>query len=329
MCSFEFSKSMIWRTAIFSALVSLSAVGVFTTSLPAIAQQPQPGAAAQPAPAPMGNTNLQVPAGPQAAPTPVPITVTPQVQLNQPQSSPPPQLGPDGLPVFPTFGDPLSPPPGFPGAQEQGGGDSQVVPTVPPTVTTSEIIDVQKPVEKKKIMAIFRTSMGNFTVQLFTREAPRTTQHFIDLARGEKEFTDVKTGRKTRRPFYNGLILHRVVRNFIIQGGCPFGNGRGGPGFALPDEFNQALRHRRPFMFSMASANKTGDRGGYVREPNTIGSQFMITLRPAPEFDDQYTIIGEVVQGTDVIRDIARIRVGPTDRPVKRITIIAVDIVEE
>lgn len=194
-------------------------------------------------------------------------------------------------------------------------------PTTPsPQLRPSEVVEVKREdVSKKRTLAIFRTSMGNFTVRLFTRQVPRMTEHFIQLARGEKEFIDAKTGRKTRRPFYNGLIFHRVIENFIIQGGCPFGNGTAGPGFTMSDEFTPNLRHRKAGIVSMASAG----------EKDTNGSQFMITLTPQPEFDDKYTIIGEVTQGMDVIQDIARAKVGPTDRPIKRIYIIAIDVIEE
>ncbi len=184
----------------------------------------------------------------------------------------------------------------------------------------SQVIDVRREDKvKKKTLAVFRTSMGNFTARLHTREAPRTAQHFIDLVRGDKEFSDAKTGQKTRRPFYNGLIFHRVIKNFIIQGGCPFGNGTGGPGFTILDEFTPSLRHRKAGMLSMAN---NGDA-------NTNGSQFFITLGPQPDFDDKYTIFGEVIRGMDVVYDIANVKVGPTDRPIKRIYIIAIDILEE
>jgi peptidyl-prolyl cis-trans isomerase A (cyclophilin A) len=171
---------------------------------------------------------------------------------------------------------------------------------------------------KKRVFATFRTSMGNFKVRLFTRQAPRSTRMFIELAKGEKEFIDAKTGQKVRRPFYNGLIFHRVVKNFIIQGGCPFGNGTGGPGFTFADEFTPALRHKKAGIVSLANAGK-----------DTNGSQFFITLSAQPDFDDKYTVIGEVVDGMNVVKDIGRLRVGPTDRPVKRVTIISVDISEQ
>lgn len=187
-------------------------------------------------------------------------------------------------------------------------------------VAPSEIVEA-KPVEKtnKRTLAIFRTSVGNFTVRLFTKQVPRTSQHFIELVRGDKEFIDAKTGRKTRRPFYNGLIFHRVINNFIIQGGCPFGTGKGGPGFTIADEFTPNIRHKKAGILSMANAG----------QKDTNGSQFFITLGPQPEFDDKYTAFGEVTQGMDVVNEIARSKVGPTDRPIRRIYIIAIDIVEE
>ncbi|MCM2281559.1 MAG: peptidylprolyl isomerase [Bdellovibrionaceae bacterium] len=235
-------------------------------------------------------------------------------------------VGPDGSPMQVIL--PNQPAPGGTSTLPAPVESSQSYDVPPPTdsstqqITPSEVVEIKKEskeVSKKKTLAIFRTSMGNFTVRLFTRQAPRTTQHFIDLVRGDKEFIDAKTGRKTRRPFYSGLIFHRVIKNFIIQGGCPFGNGKGGPGFTIADEFSPNLRHRKAGVLSMASAG----------EKDTNGSQFFITLSPQPEFDDKYTIIGEVTQGMEIVNDIARVKVGPTDRPIKRVYIIAIDIVDE
>jgi peptidyl-prolyl cis-trans isomerase A (cyclophilin A) len=167
----------------------------------------------------------------------------------------------------------------------------------------------------KDPQAIVKTTLGSFTIQLFFHDAPKNVQNFMELAAGEKEFTDAKTGRRVHRPFYNGLIFHKVVPDFVIQGGCPFGNGKGGPGYTLPDEISTAHRHDRAGIVSMANIGK-----------DTNGSQFFITLASRPELDDKYTIIGEVIKGMDVVEKIGRAPTGPTSRPAKRIYIESIEI---
>src|SRR5690349_16133949 len=115
--------------------------------------------------------------------------------------------------------------------------------------------------------ATFDTSEGTFKVKLFDDKAPNTVANFVGLAEGTKEWTDPKTGQKVKRPFYDGLIFHRVIDGFMIQGGCPMGNGMGGPGYKFADEFGPGLRHDREGLLSMANSG-----------PNTNGSQFFITL---------------------------------------------------
>src|SRR5262247_1437023 len=119
--------------------------------------------------------------------------------------------------------------------------------------------------------AHFTTSEGPFTVRLFDEQAPNTVANFVGLAEGTKEFTDPKTGQKTKRPFYDGLIFHRVIDGFMIQGGDPLGTGTGGPGYTFADEFHPKLRHSKAGILSMAN-----------RGPNTNGGQFFITLVPTP-----------------------------------------------
>ncbi|MFM7766677.1 MAG: peptidylprolyl isomerase, partial [Bacteroidota bacterium] len=109
--------------------------------------------------------------------------------------------------------------------------------------------------------ATFTTSAGTFKVRLFDEQAPKTVANFVGLATGAKEWKDPKTGTMVTRPFYDGLIFHRVIDGFMIQGGCPEGNGRGGPGYRFNDEFGPGLRHDRPGLLSMANAG-----------PNTNGS---------------------------------------------------------
>ena len=117
------------------------------------------------------------------------------------------------------------------------------------------------------IYAKFVTSEGNFTIQLFNDEAPNTVANFVGLAEGTKEWTDPRTGKKVTQPYYDGIIFHRVIDGFMIQGGDPLGQGTGGPGFVFQDEFHPQLRHDKPGILSMAN-----------RGPNTNGGQFFIKI---------------------------------------------------
>lgn len=165
------------------------------------------------------------------------------------------------------------------------------------------------------IFATFETSEGTFKARLFDDKAPKTVANFTDLAEGTKEWTDPKTRQKVTRPFYDGLIFHRVIDGFMLQGGCPTGNGMGGPGFQFADEFGPGLRHDRPGLLSMANAG-----------PNTNGSQFFVTLVPTPWLDNKHAIFGEVVEGLDVVQKIGKTRTGSHDRPAKDIVINSLKI---
>jgi peptidyl-prolyl cis-trans isomerase A (cyclophilin A) len=166
------------------------------------------------------------------------------------------------------------------------------------------------------IHAHFTTSEGNFTIRLFDEEAPNTVANFVGLAEGTKEWTDPRSGQKVKRPFYDGLVFHRVIDSFMIQGGDPLGTGTGGPGYKFGDEFSPKLRHAKPGMLSMANAG-----------PNTNGSQFFITLVATPWLDNKHTVFGEVTEGMDVVNKIGSTPTSkPADRPVKPITIQSVKI---
>jgi peptidyl-prolyl cis-trans isomerase A (cyclophilin A) len=162
--------------------------------------------------------------------------------------------------------------------------------------------------------ATFDTSAGTFKVRLFDDKAPKTVENFVGLATGTKQWTDA-SGKPVTRPFYDGLIFHRVIDGFMIQGGCPEGSGRGGPGYKFADEFGPGLRHDKAGLLSMANAG-----------PNTNGSQFFITLAPTPWLDNKHAIFGEVVEGMDVIKAIGKTPVGSQDRPAKNIAINKVTI---
>jgi peptidyl-prolyl cis-trans isomerase A (cyclophilin A) len=152
--------------------------------------------------------------------------------------------------------------------------------------------------------AIFQTSLGNIVCRLFEKEAPKTVENFIGLAEGTKEFRDPISGKKEKRPYYDGLTFHRVIPQFMIQGGCPQGDGRGGPGYNFADEFHPSLRHNKPGKLSMANAG-----------PNTNGSQFFITVAPTPHLDNRHSIFGEVVEGEDIAVKISETSRDAMDRP--------------
>lgn len=158
------------------------------------------------------------------------------------------------------------------------------------------------------LLAFIETSKGTLKCTLFEDKAPKAVANFVALARGLRAFRDVETGKWVRRPFYDGLTFHRVIPNFMIQGGCPKGNGTGDPGYAFEDEFDLSLRHDRPGRLSMANSG-----------PNTNGSQFFITEVPTPWLDDHHTIFGEC-EPLDIVRTIARVPVKDT-RPIEPVTI--------
>ena len=166
------------------------------------------------------------------------------------------------------------------------------------------------------LFAHFTTSEGAFTAKLFDAETPNTVANFTGLAEGTREWTDPRNGRKVKEPYYNGTVFHRVIADFMIQGGDPLGQGTGGPGYTFGDEFSPKLRHNKPGILSMAN-----------RGPNTNGGQFFITLVPTPWLDDKHSVFGEVVSGMDVIEKIGATPTSkPGDRPLKPISITAVTI---
>jgi len=164
--------------------------------------------------------------------------------------------------------------------------------------------------------AHFKTSEGNFTARLFDVEVPKTVANFAGLADGTIEWTDPRTGKKTKEPYYNGTVFHRVIDNFMIQGGDPLGQGTGGPGYKFADEFSPKLRHSKPGILSMANSG-----------PNTNGGQFFITLVPTAWLDNKHSVFGEITEGMDVVNKIGKTATSkPGDRPVKPITIESVTI---
>jgi peptidyl-prolyl cis-trans isomerase A (cyclophilin A) len=166
------------------------------------------------------------------------------------------------------------------------------------------------------LYAHFTTSEGNFTARLFDDETPNTVANFTGLAEGSKEWTDPRTGKKVKQPYFDGTVFHRVIEGFMIQGGDPLGQGTGGPGYTFADEFHPKLRHSKSGLLSMAN-----------RGPNTNGGQFFITLAATPWLDDKHSIFGEITEGIDVVKKIGSTPTSkPGDRPVKPIAVQKVTI---
>ena len=165
----------------------------------------------------------------------------------------------------------------------------------------SEKIDYKEDVDRP--IAVFETSLGNFEAELYAKECPETVWNFINLAEGRQE-----TSREGN--FYDGLIFHRVIEGFVIQGGCPQGTGTGGPGYQFKDEFDPSLRHNGEGILSMANAG-----------PNTNGSQFFVTLGPTPHLDDRHSVFGKVIKGMDVVNKIGAANTDAGDQPLEPVVI--------
>jgi peptidyl-prolyl cis-trans isomerase A (cyclophilin A) len=165
--------------------------------------------------------------------------------------------------------------------------------------------------------AVFDTTLGEITAELFPGKAPVTVQNFVGLANGTKEFVDSKTRERAKRPYYDGLVFHRVIPKFMIQGGCPLASGTGGPGYKFQDEFTDDLSFDRPGRLAMANAG-----------PGTNGSQFFITVAPTDWLDNHHTIFGQVVKGMDVVDKIVNTPKGANDRPKTPVVMNSLKIVE-
>jgi peptidyl-prolyl cis-trans isomerase A (cyclophilin A) len=169
------------------------------------------------------------------------------------------------------------------------------------------------------LTATLTTSQGTITVRLFPDHAPKTVRNFVELAEGGREWTDPRTGQSAKTPLYNGTIFHRVIPQFMIQGGDPLGTGTGGPGYKFDDEIHPDLTFDRPYLLAMANAGIQGGRG-------TNGSQFFITTVPTYWLNGKHTIFGEVVGGKEVVDAIGAASTKPGDRPVTDIVLQSVTI---
>ena len=166
--------------------------------------------------------------------------------------------------------------------------------------------------------ATFVTSLGSFTVRLMPEHAPKTVANFLDLAKGSKEWTDPRDGTRSTEPLYDGTIFHRVIQDFMIQGGDPMGTGTGGPGYRFEDECPpDGPRFDRPGL--LASANSG---------PDSNGSQFFVTVTPTEWLTGKHTIFGEVTEGYDVVQAISRTPTRGQDRPASDVVLERVQIAE-
>ena len=167
------------------------------------------------------------------------------------------------------------------------------------------------------LQATLKTNRGDITINLYRDHAPETVENFVGLASGTKEYADPRTGARTTGRFYDGLDFHRVIKGFMIQGGCPLGTGTGGPGYTFKDEPHPELAFDRPYLLAMANAG-----------PGTNGSQFFITVGAASWLNFKHTIFGEVAdQGSrEVVDAIAGTRTDGRDRPVEPVVIDTVEI---
>ena len=168
--------------------------------------------------------------------------------------------------------------------------------------------------------ATLHTNHGDIVVELFPHHAPKTVENFVGLAKGEKEYKD-DAGRTTPTPFYNGLIFHRIIPNFMIQGGCPIGRASGGPGYTFDDEISPEKDFNQPYMLAMANAGKRMGKG-------TNGSQFFITTAPTTWLQGKHTIFGEVADGPsrEVVDKIGAVATGANDKPREDVVINSVTI---
>jgi peptidyl-prolyl cis-trans isomerase A (cyclophilin A) len=175
--------------------------------------------------------------------------------------------------------------------------------------------DIQAP-GSGQLYARLVTSMGNILIRLEEQRAPKTVKNFVGLATGAQEWVHPGTKQPQKGvPLYDGTIFHRVIPDFMVQGGDPLGRGTGGPGYRFEDEFHPELRHSGPGVLSMANSG-----------PGTNGSQFFITERATPHLDNRHSVFGVAVAGIPIVKEVARVTTGPGDKPAKDVVIQRVEV---
>ena len=176
------------------------------------------------------------------------------------------------------------------------------------------------------MFATLHTNHGDIRIELFPHHAPKTVENFVGLAEGSKEFTDPETGEKVTRPFYDGVVFHRIISGFMIQGGDPLGTGTGGPGYTFDDEISEK-NFNEPYVLAMANAGTR--RNALTGRPSgTNGSQFFITVGPTPHLQAKHTVFGEVAdeESKKVVDEIAAVKTDMRDRPLEDVVIEKVSL---
>ena len=174
------------------------------------------------------------------------------------------------------------------------------------------------------MFATLHTSHGDIRIELFPNHAPKTVDNFVGLAGGTREWKDPRTGQAKREPFYDGLVFHRVIPGFMIQGGDPLGTGTGGPGYTFDDEIHPELSFTKPYLLAMANAGKRMGKG-------TNGSQFFVTVAPTTWLTGKHTIFGEVADAPSraIVDEIAALPTAAGDRPQQDVVIERVSIEDD
>jgi peptidyl-prolyl cis-trans isomerase A (cyclophilin A) len=169
----------------------------------------------------------------------------------------------------------------------------------------------------QQLHAVLHTNKGDIRIELFPNHAPKTVANFVELAEGTREWTDPRSGSKSSEPLYNGTIFHRVIANFMIQGGDPLGTGTGGPGYRFGDEFHPDLSFDRPYLLAMANAG-----------PGTNGSQFFVTTVATDWLTRKHTIFGEVADEASraIVDAIGTTPTGQRDRPAEDVVVSSIEI---
>lgn len=172
-------------------------------------------------------------------------------------------------------------------------------------------------------VATIHTNHGDIVVNLYGNHAPKTVRNFVGLATGTQEWTHPRTGQATTEPLYNGVIFHRIIKDFMLQGGDPLGQGIGGPGYEFDDEIHPELQFSEPFLLAMANAGKRGGRG-------TNGSQFFITTVATPWLNGNHTIFGAVADESSkaVVKAIEAVPTNANDKPLEDVVISSIEVVE-
>ncbi len=228
-------------------------------------------------------------------------------QASNGQATPPPAAVTPDAGAAPAVVAPVVIDAGAPAAAESAdagiAADAGTAAVTPPASTEKKPAAAQQ-------YATFETTLGKIVVRLFPEDAPKTVQNFVELAEGKKDWTDPRTNKVTRARLYDGTLFHRVIPDFMIQGGDPLGQGVGGPGYQFEDEFQSGRGFDKPGLLAMAN-----------RGPNTNGSQFFITTSTPSHLNNRHTIFGEVVEGYEVVLKISNVQTSARNKPAQDVVI--------